>query len=175
MSDDATSSAGSTPDPDTEREKWDAYAETVLEFRGPPLVTVDLRAPLTAPTRRALRSIVGAERFAIFTAENPAGRNVEDAGSGAEESRRAERNEHRRSQLEGELESLGVPFVAVDGVAPEGDYREHCAAAAMSRDDAIAFARRYGQLALFWFDGGRFWVLPGIARRDPRPLPGRSS
>jgi hypothetical protein len=163
--------AETTPDPEREGAKWDAYAETILEFRGPPVVAVDLRAPLTAPTRRALRTIVGGERFAVFTAENPAGRNVEDAPSDAEEARRAERNEQRRSQLEGELDSLGVRFVAVDGVAADGDYRERCAAALMDREDAAALARRYGQLALFWFDGDRFWVVPGIARRDSRPLP----
>src|SRR5689334_10714970 len=94
------------PDPDTERGKWDAYAETILEFQGPPIVAVDLRAPLEAPGRRAIRSLVGGERFAVFTAENPAGRNVEDAASDAEEARRAERNAQRRRQLEGELDSL---------------------------------------------------------------------
>jgi hypothetical protein len=115
------------PDPATEDAKWDAYAETVLEFPGPPLVTVDLRLPLAPPTRRALRETVGAERFAVFTAENPAGENAEDAASGREESRRERRNEDRRGELAAEL--------------------------------------------LFWFDGDRFWVLPGIARREPRPLP----
>lgn len=151
--------------------KWDAYAETILEFRGPPVVSVDLRNELASPTRRALRTIVGADSFAVFTAENPAGRNVEDASSRDEEERREVRNERRRDELERELTSLGISFVAVDGVAAAGDYRERCAAAAMSREDAVAFARRFGQLALFWFDGDRFWVVPGTARQEPRPLP----
>ena len=163
---------GRRPDPATEDEKWDAYAETILEFAGPPLVTVDLRLPLTAPTRRALHEIVGSERFAVFTAENPAGENAEDAPSGREESRKERSNERRRDELGAELRSLGVPCKAVEGVAPSGDYRERCVAVVMPRDDAVAFARRFDQLALFWFDGGRFWVLPAIARREPRPLPG---
>jgi hypothetical protein len=160
-----------TPDPATEDEKWDAYARTVLEFRGPPAVAVDLRVPLAAPTRRALATVVGAPRFAVFTAENPAGENAEDAPSAREEERRERSNRQRRVELAAELRSIGVPFVDVDGVAPSGDYRERCAAAVMDRDDAVAFARRFGQLALFWFDGDRFWVLPGIAEREPRPLP----
>lgn len=168
---DPDAEAATPPDPATESAKWDAYGETVLEFSGPPEVSVDLREPLTAPVRRALREIVGAERFAVLTAENPRGRNAEDARSEGEEERREASNARRRDQLEGELDSLGIHHVPVDGVAPRGDYRERCAAAAMGRDDAAALARRYGQLALFWFDGDRFWVVPGIATRDPRALP----
>ena len=159
------------PDPATESAKWNAYGETVLQFPDAPGVSVDLRVPLTAPVRRALGEIVGAERFAIFTAENPGGRNSEDARSEVEEERREANNARRRDRLEGELDSLGVRHVPVDGVAPEGDYRERCAAAVMGREEAAALARRYGQLALFWFDGDRFWVVPGIATREARPLP----
>ena len=170
-SDSSASTPPSSPDPATERSKWDAYGETVLEFRGPPLVSVDLRLPLAAPTRRALRALVGGATFAVFTAENPAGENVEDAPSEGEEERRDERNTRRRGRLEGELRSLGITHLPVDGVAPDGSYRERCAAALLPRQDAMALARRYEQLALFWFDGDRFWVLPGTAHEEPRPPP----
>src|SRR3982751_794461 len=95
----STGDGGMQADPATEDEKWDAYGQTVLEFPGPPLVTVDLRVPLTAPSRRALREIVHAERFAVFTAENPAGENAEDAPSEVEEARRERGNERRRGEL----------------------------------------------------------------------------
>ena len=170
-SDTSASSPSSPPDPATERSKWEAYGETVLEFRGPPRVSVDLRLPLAAPTRRALPALVGGATFAVFTAENPAGENVEDAPSEGEEERREEHNARRRGRLEGELRSLGIAHLPVDGMAPDGDYRERCVAALLPREDAVALARRYGQLALFWFDGDRFWVLPGTAREEPRPLP----
>lgn len=169
--DSSASTPPSSPDPAAEGSKWDAYGETVLEFRGPPLVSVDLRLPLAAPTRRALRALVGGPAFAVFTAENPAGENVEDAPSEGEEERRDERNTRRRGRLEGELRSLGIAHLPVDGVAPDGGYRERCVAALLPREDAVALARRYDQLALFWFDGDRFWVLPGTADEEPRPLP----
>jgi hypothetical protein len=44
----------------------------------------------------------------------------------------------------------------------------------MSQEDAVATAKRLEQVALFWFDGARFWILGGIVETDPLMLP-RSS
>jgi hypothetical protein len=41
----------------------------------------------------------------------------------------------------------------------------------MPRDDAVALARELAQLALFWYDGKRFWLLPAEADDAPRTLP----
>ena len=152
-------------------EKWDEYPNTILEFHGPPPVRIDLRDPLDDGQRRALRVLTESRAFGIFTAENPAGENAEDAPSARDEERREARNERRTSRLEKELPASGVRFVPVDGVSPDGQYRERCVAALLPRAESIALARRFDQLALFWFDGERFWLLPGLAEKEARPLP----
>ena len=159
------------PDPAQEDAKWEAYPETILEFLGPPPLVVDLRKPIDAPTRHSIRQRVGDSSFRIFTAENPAGENAEDACTDREEERRARRNDQRTSRLEEELARAGTRFLVLDGVSPDGAYRERCVAALLPRRESVALARRYAQLALFWFDGDTFWLLPGLADKDPRPLP----
>lgn len=156
----------------TTDDKLAAYRSTVLEFAGAPPLALDLRRPLTDAARRALaeRGLDGP--FAVLTAENPRGRNADDASTRAEERARDARNERRVSQLETELRALGVPHRQVDGVAPDGDYREHCVAVRLEREAAVALAARHAQLALFWFDGARFWLLPAAADGAPTPLPG---
>jgi hypothetical protein len=152
-------------------EKWRDYGQTILDFGIPPRPRVDLREPIDHATLVDLKRL-GLERpFAVFTAENPRGENSEDAPSPAEEETREERNARRESRLEQELRRRGTAFVPVDGSAPDGSYREHCVAALMSREEAIAFARALDQLALFWFDGRSFWQLPAEADAEPTRLP----
>ena len=151
--------------------KWEAYSETMLEFDAAPPVRVDLQRPLTHDTRQALAALGLGTGFAVLTAENPGGENVEDAPTAREAERREGRNERRTSRLETELARAGVPFVRVDGVAPDGDYREHCVAAVMAQRGAIDLAHRLAQLALFWYDGQDFWLLPAQADGDPTRLP----
>jgi hypothetical protein len=152
-------------------EKWGAYADTVLEFLGPPVLRIDLRDPVRDEGRAALAAL-GLERpFAVFTAENPDGANAEDAPAPAVEERKARENERRQSALERALVEAAIPFALVDGVAPDGSYREHCVAAVMPREAAAALAERLRQLALFWWDGGSFWLLPGKADEEPERLP----
>ncbi len=156
---------------DDEDAKWDAYPHTVLEFCGPPTLRVDLRRPLSDVARRAIAALALGGPFAVLTAENPGGENPEDAPS----ERRAEMieagNERRTSALQRELEQRGVRHAPVDGMAPDGAYREHCLAVALPRVEAVALARRLDQLALFWFDGHDFWLLPAEADAEPERLP----
>jgi hypothetical protein len=112
--------------------------------------------------------------FAILTAENPGGENADDEPAPAEAAREDARNERRTQTLEEDLDRRDIPWVRVDGVAPDGSYRERCVAAVMSRHDAADLARRFDQLALFWFDGSAFWLLPAEADEPPRRLPARS-
>ena len=44
----------------------------------------------------------------------------------------------------------------------------------MPQDNAIALARELEQIAIFWFDGHRFWILGALLEADPLMLP-RSS
>lgn len=159
-----------TPDVD-EAEKFDQYPNTVLEFRDAAGTRVDLRRPLDDADRAGLARLGLGGPFAVFTAENPCGENVEDEPGPAEAAAQAWRNERRTSRLERDLTSRGVPFVEVDGAAPDGSYRERCVAALMPREEAARLAAEFEQLALFWFDGRDFWLLPARADQEPRRLP----
>ena len=44
----------------------------------------------------------------------------------------------------------------------------------MPQDNAIALARELEQIAIFWFDGQRFWILGALLEAKPLMLP-RSS
>lgn len=151
--------------------KWQSYSETILEFLTNPPLRIDLRRAVTREHAAGLASLGLAGPFAVFTAENPRGENSEDAPTKSAEARVEEHNARRESRLERELVARGIPFVLVDGVAPDGGYREHCVAALMARDLAVSFARGLDQLALFWYDGTSFWQLPAEADAQPRQLP----
>jgi hypothetical protein len=152
-------------------EKWDAYPETVLEFQVPGTPTVDLRHPVGDDQRELLRRIGLAGEFAVLTAENPCGENAEDEPTTADERARERDNGARRARLEEELRTAGRRFLRVDGVAPDGEYREHGVALEIPRTDAIALAKRLRQLALFWFDGRGFWLVGAVADRPAERLP----
>ena len=151
--------------------KWGAYANTILEFQGPPTARIDLRRPLTEQDRRLLRGMGLSPTFAVLTAENPRGANPEDAPTEPAAEAREARNEERVSVLDRGLERAGVSYAPVLGVSPDGDYRERCVAAVLAQDEAVTLARRLEQLALFWFDGRDFWLLPGQADAKPERLP----
>lgn len=154
-------------------EKWRAYPDTVLEFAGSPPLRIDLRRPLGAADRAALAARALDQPFGVFTAENPAGENAEDEPSPSEAEQRERTNARRAGVLETELQRRRVAYVHVDGASPDGKYREHCVATLMPREEAVAFARRFEQLALFWYDGGHFWLLPAMATKSPQRLPAR--
>jgi hypothetical protein len=153
--------------------RYHDYPNTILEFfpDGAPPLRVDLRKPLDDATRGAVARLCVGTAFAIFTAENPDGHNAEDEPTPAAEAARERENGRRQRVLEDALRETGVPWLRVDGMAPTGEYREHCVAVAIPRDDAAALAGRLRQLALFWYDGARFWLLPAKASEEPVRLP----
>lgn len=151
--------------------KWDAYASTVLEFPGPPPLLLDLREPVARAARETLAALGLDGPFAVFTPENPDGANVEDASSAGDAQARRTGNADRREALAIELELLGLTWCPVDGVAPDGSYRERCAAVRLGREEARERAARLRQLAWFWFDGSAFWLMPALAADPPRRLP----
>ena len=152
-------------------EKWHAYPDTILEFESRPPLRVDLRENVADDARMRLGSLGLAMPFGVFTAENPAGDNAEDEPSPGAEERKERANDRREGRLEHELRERGVAYVRVDGVSPDGRYREHCVATLVTREAAVALARRYRQLALFWYDGSAFWLLPALADEQPQRLP----
>ena len=152
-----------------EHAKYDAYTNTVLEL--PTGDRIDLRRPVGEADRAALRSAGLTGAFAVLTAENPNGENEEDAPTPTAAARREVANDRRHGALVEALRESAVPFVRVDGVAPDGSYRERCIAVPLPRADAVTLADRLDQLALFWFDGTAFWLLPAEADAEPRRLP----
>lgn len=152
-------------------EKWRAYPNTILEFETAPPLRIDLRERLEGDARAALASAGLGSAFAVFTAENPVGDNAEDAPTSGVERAKERANEGREGSLEQDLRERGVSYVRVDGVSPDGKYREHCVATLMAREEAVTLARRFGQLALFWYDGWAFWLLPALAEKTVQRLP----
>lgn len=161
---------------DRDDAKWEAYHDTVLELHGAAaggeLLRIDLRRPDLGALGERLRALGLAPPVAILTAENPHGANAEDAPGDRAEARATVRNDHRHDTLLAELREAGLPYARVDGVAPDGSYRERCVAVPLPAEAARALARRLRQLAFFWWDGARLWLEPGIADREREALPG---
>ena len=152
-----------------QREKLAIYPNTVLEIVDGP--KIDLRKPLRAADRKALARIGLAHPFAVITAENPCGEHVDDADTMRGEVKGKTRNAMRVRLFEHQLADRHLEFRIVDGVSPDGSYRERGCAVVMPRADAVALARELDQLAIFWYDGERFWLVPVAIDGDPQPLP----
>lgn len=149
--------------PDEYDPDWPLYPETILNFRTTPAIEIDLRATPSDATLVALKGVGLGQPFAIMTAYDPEGRNL-----GREE------NEKRKRRLDTRLTNDGYSFVDVDCCSPDGAHCEASVAVTMQRDDAIRLARDLQQVAIFWFDGERFWILGALVDTDPLMLP-RSS
>jgi hypothetical protein len=149
--------------PDQRDPDWPRYPETVLTFATRPPLEIDLREN---PSDSALAQLGAAgfgEPFAIITAFDPEGRNL----SAAE-------NEQRKQELDRRLSSAGYRFVHVDSCSPDRSHCESSVAVKMPQQKALDLARELGQVAIFWFDGKRFWILGALVESDPLMLP-RSS
>ena len=110
-----------------------------------------------------LRTAGLGEPFAVITAFDPLGRNLPVA-----------ENEKRRADLNRRLTKSGYRFVNVDACSPDRSHRECSVAVLMEQNKAIDLARELEQVAIFWFDGKRFWILGAMVESDPLMLP-RSS
>jgi Protein of unknown function (DUF3293) len=149
--------------PDQYDPDWPRYPETILHFSTSPPVKIDLRA---VPSERDLARLAAAglgAPFAVLTAFDPRGENLS-----------SEENESRQRELADRLRSAEAKFVEVDACSPDGKHCERSVAVLMSQDEAIAVARDLEQVAIFWFDGRRFWILGALVEADPLMLP-RSS
>jgi hypothetical protein len=139
---------------------WTVYANTVLRFRGKRTIAVDLRLPLSDATRTELTALGLGADFAVLTACNPGGRDTSDA-----------RNRWRHLHMRITLLLRARRFVAASGESPDGSHRERGFAIAMGRSDAATMARRYGQMAIYWFDGEAFWLDGVLVVRASERLP----
>ena len=154
----ATTSTPDQHDPD-----WPRYPETVLQFSVDPEIEIDLRRPVTPDSISQLQRIGLGTPFAIMTADDPRGQNLPK-----------QENEKRRQRLNEKLASDGHKFVQVDCCSPDRSHCECSVAVVMPQEAAIDLARELEQVAIFWFDGDRFWILGALVATDALMLP-RSS
>ena len=149
--------------PDQHDPDWPHYPETILIFSSRPKVEIDLRQIPSDKLLTALGSIGLGDPFAVLTAFDPRGHDLSDA-----------ENEKRRRDLNDRLRRGGYKFLEVDACSPDLTHCECSVAVVMPQQEAIALARELEQVAIFWFDGKRFWILGAIVESDPLMLP-RSS
>jgi hypothetical protein len=98
--------------------------------------------------------------FAVLTAFDPRGQDLSVA-----------ENEKRRRALDARLTTSGYKFVSVDACSPDRTHCECSVAVKMPQEKAIALARELEQVAIFWFDGKRFWIIGALVEADPLMLP----
>ena len=149
--------------PDHQDPDWPRYPETILSFSTRPVVEIDLRE---IPSERAIADLgaVGfGQPFAVLTAFDPRGRDLSPA-----------ENETRKGDLDQRLTAESYRFAHVDACSPDRLHCECSVAVVMPQEKAIDLARELEQVAIFWFDGKRFWILGAIVETDPIMLP-RSS
>ncbi len=149
--------------PDQHDPDWPRYPETILMFSTTPKVEIDLRQNVTDTTLTQLARIGFRSPFAVMTAFDPRGRDL----SAAE-------NERRRRDLDERLTKAAYKFVEVDACSPDRSHCECSVAVVMPQDDAVALAKELEQVAIFWFDGERFWIVGGLVEADPLMLPRNS-
>ena len=152
-----------TATPDQHDPDWPRYPETILDFATTPRLVIDLREIPAEGKIAALKAAGFNQPFAIMTAFDPRGENL----SAAE-------NQKRKQALDKRLMSSGYKFVQVDCCSPDRSHCECSVAVTMPQEKALDLAREMQQVAIFWFDGKRFWILGALVETDPLMLP-RSS
>lgn len=146
--------------PDQHDPDWPRYPETILEFATTPAVEIDLRKVPSTAVIEGLKTAGLGQPFAIMTAFDPCGENLSPA-----------ENEERTEQLAARLRSTDYRFVPVDCCSPDRSHCECSFAVVMPQEEALDLARDMEQVAIFWFDGTRFWILGAVAEADPLMLP----
>jgi hypothetical protein len=146
--------------PDQQDPDWPRYPETVLDFATTPAVTIDLRKVPSEDAIGGLQAAGLGQPFAILTAFDPRGDNLTPA-----------ENEKRKRELDERLRSSGYRFTRVDCCSPDRSHCECSVAVVMPQGKALDLARELEQVAIFWFDGSRFWILGALAETDPLMLP----
>ena len=149
--------------PDQHDPDWPRYPETILSFSATPKVEIDLRQILSDKALTELERIGFADPFAVLTAFDPRGENLS-----------REENEKRKSDLNERLRKSGYHFIEVDACSPDRSHCECSVAVVMPQAEAIALGRELEQVAIFWFDGERFWILGATIESDPLMLPRNS-
>ncbi len=141
--------------PDSPASGWGQFPDTVLRFRSRPSssssssLVIDLRNRVDIDTRIALRGIGIEQSFGILSAQEPMGLpQSKDVDA------------RLAASLKTEVAALGARHVHLDACSPDGSHCERSIAIVLDLESLIALAYRYNQLAIFWFDGEEFWIVP---------------
>lgn len=134
---------------DSAREEWGDFPSTHLHFVDPPASSIVVRAHVTADARAALAAHGLSGPFSVITAQDPMGRTPSP-----------EANARLAAKLQAQVAALGVPFARVEACSPDRSHCEQSVAVVLARHEAVRLACEYDQLAIFWFDGDAFWIVP---------------
>lgn len=134
---------------DRSREAWGDFPCTHLRFVGTPELVVDVRGRVTPEVRAGLAAYGLTGSFVVVTAQDPMGRSQPPAV-----------NARLATKLQEHVAALGVPAARVEACSPDRSHCEQSVAVALARHDGVRLACEYDQLAIFWFDGDAFWIVP---------------
>lgn len=137
------------PDPTEAASGWGPYPETILDFHSEPPLRIDLRQQVADAARKSLISMGFEHSFGIVTAHDPMG-VVQSAAA----------NAALDASLQAAVAECGVAQSWLDACNPDGSHCERSVAIALDLQSLIELAYRYEQLALFWYDGETFWIVP---------------
>jgi hypothetical protein len=140
--------------------EWGDFPHTVLHFPIPDEARIDLRELISAEQYAILARRGLEQPFGIVTAEDPEGKTQTPA-----------RNAKLTEALHHELSGAGVQYVPLDACSPDRSHCEHSVAVVLPCDAIVTLACQYRQLAIFWFDGTRFWIVPALAKCSALALP----
>jgi hypothetical protein len=149
--------------PDQHDPDWPRYPETILGFATTPAVEIDLRMVPSEAALGALKAAGLGQPFAIMTAFDPRGENLSPA-----------QNQQRTQALHARLRASNYKFAQVDACSPDRSHCECSFAIVMPQEEALDLAQELEQVAIFWFDGSRFWILGALVETDPLMLPRNS-
>ncbi|MEO9226455.1 MAG: DUF3293 domain-containing protein [Gemmatimonadaceae bacterium] len=136
------------------------FHQTILYFRTDPPLRIDLRRDLSASDRSMLGGLGLGRSFCIVTAEDPMG--VAQA---------ADVNDALVARLRERARQIEAVQVDVDACGVDGSHCENSIAIAINIQAAIRLADVYRQLAIFWFDGDAFWIIPVRSNKAKLKLP----
>jgi hypothetical protein len=142
------------------------YASTQLAFTrwekdGVSKCTIDLRQAVGPTQVRWLRDLGLGKPFAVITACNPGGEALSE-----------DENDELAAELKEVLEANEVDTsVSCTGCSADMTHFEPGLAIVVEEPEAADVAEQFDQLAMFWFDGERFWIVPVTAGGKPVGLP----
>ena len=154
------SPAGHDLNDDGEATCWGVFSATVLEFKATPPFRIDLRHEVLPSVLERLHGIGFGQSFGVVTAEEPMGASLAP-----------DVNERLVARLRERVQAIDAAQVDVDACGAHGSHCERSIAIAIDIQSVVRLADDYRQLAIFWFDGRAFWIIPVRSNKAKLKLP----